>query len=277
MTAHHLPLSEPRMRAALKAVALVAMLSAKFVTCEAPDPDCRHAFRDGQDGLAVIVCEREYTRTQAPATGVLLAKALPRSNKLEEASALANTLLATSARSDAFQILGKIDIHEHRLDAGRTKLESARQLHVAENRPGDVAVDDQALETIFLERKQFTEALRALDTCITESRAANDRILEAYCHMSAGAVLGEVGYFEGAREELARAEPLLEMDRDLAVLAIERGALDQHYGLGPLNQSYNAQAVLEFEAAIKHASAAARTLDLRRAELNLVYSLVETG
>src|SRR4051812_24663068 len=127
MTVHYLALSEPRMRAALKALALVGMLSAKYVTCEPSEPDCRHAYRDGQDGLAVIVCEREYTRTLDPATGVLLAKALRRCNKLEEASALANTLLATSARSDVLQILGKIDIQEHRLDAGRTKLENARQ------------------------------------------------------------------------------------------------------------------------------------------------------
>lgn len=277
MTVHCLELSKPRMRAALKALALVGMLSAKYVICEAPEPDCRHAVRDSNDGLAVIVCEREYTRTQDPATGALLAHMLRRSGKLQAASALANSLLATSAQSDAFQVLGKIAISEHRLDDGRTALERARELHVIEGRADLLAGDDQALVTIFWERKQFTEALRALDTCITESRQAHDRMLEGYCHMYAGSVLGEVGYFEGAKEELTRAALLLNSDRDLASLANERGAMDQHYGLGPFNQSYNAQAVLEFEAAIEHASAAARPLDRRRAELNLVYSLAETG
>lgn len=277
MTVHHLPLSEPRIRAALKALALVAMLSAKFVLCEAPDPDCRHAVRDGNDGLAVIVCEREYTRTQVPETGALLANALRRSGRPQEAAALANVLLATSARADALQVLGKIDLYAHRLDAGQAKLESARALHVAQNRPRELAVDDQALAALFNERKQFAEALRALDTCITESRTANDQILEGYCHMSAGGVLDEIGYFEGAGEELRAAERLLESNRDLASLAIQRGALKQRYGLGPLSQSYNAQAVLDFKRASAYASAAARPRDKRRAELNLVYSLAEIG
>ena len=257
------PLSEPWARTAAKALALVGVLSMKFVSCEPRDPDCRHAVRDSNDGLAVIVCEREYTRTQDPAIGALLANALRRTGKRQEASALANSLLATSAQSDALQVLGRIAYSERRLEDGLTMLENARRLHVTEARPDRLAVDDQVLASIFWAQKRFAEALRAVDTCITESQEAKDPVMEAYCRMTAGEVLGEVGYFDGAREELARAEPLLEMDRDLAALAIERGGLDQRYGLGPLSQTYNRQAVDEFEHAIKYARAAARPWDIR--------------
>ncbi len=277
MNVGRLQFREPWARAAAKALALVGVLSMKFVSCEPREPDCRHAVRETNDGLAVIVCEREYRRTYDPAIGALLANSLRRSGNRREASALANTLLATSAQSDALQVLGKIDYSEKRFEAGLETLEKARRLHVTEKRPQALAVDDQALAAIFWAQKRFDEALRALDTCITESRDANDRVLEAYCHMTAGEVLGEVGYFEGASEELKRAEPLLEMARDLAALAVERGGLDQHYGLGPLSQTYNEQAVQEFELAIKYARAAARPWDLRRAELNLIYSLAELG
>jgi len=277
MNMSRLQLSGPWARAAAKALALVGVLSMKFVSCEPREPDCRHAVRDSNDGLAVIVCEREYTRTQDPAIGALLANSLRRSGKLQEASALANTLTATSARADALQVLGKIDVTEERLEAGRTKLENARQLHVAEKRPDQLAVDDQALAGISRAKKHFAESLRALDACITESREAKDAILEGYCHISAGTVLDEVGSFDGAQEEFSRAEPLLVMDRDLAPLAIARGGLDQRYGFGPLHRGRNEEAVTEFKSAIKHASAAALTRVTRQAELNLVYSLAELG
>lgn len=257
---------------------MVGLLGAKYVICQPSEPDCAHAVRESNDGLAVIVCEREYTYTQDPATGAKLANALRRSGQRQAASALANSLLATSARSDALQVLGRIDVYEDRLDAGRTKLQTARDLHAAENRPEAMAVDDQVISTIFREQKRFAEALRALDACITESRQAKDQIVEGYCHLTAGLVLGEVGYFEGAKKELARAEPLFTLSRDLAALAIERGALDQHYGLGPLSHhSYNAMAVVEFEQASNLATDAALPRVKRQAELNLVYSLAEIG
>jgi tetratricopeptide (TPR) repeat protein len=263
---------------------MVGVLGAKYVTCQPADPDCQSAVHDSNDGLAVVVCEREYARTQDPATGVRLANALRRTGKLQVASALANSLVATSAGADALQVLGRIDVSENRLDAGRVKLERAREIHVAEHRPGPIANDDQALASLFRSQKRFAEALRALDACITESREARDQVLEGYCHISAGLVLGEIGYFEGAHEELARAEPLFVMNRDRASLAIERGALDQRYGLEPLSPSavprsrgYNAQAVLEFARASQYATAAALPRVKRQAELNLAYSLAELG
>src|SRR4029079_2579666 len=172
----------PRVRTAAKVLAMVGVLGAKYVICQPSEPDCAHAVREANDGLAVIVCEREYTLTNDPATGAKLANALRRSGQREAASALANTLLATSARSDALQVLGRIEFRAGLLDAGRTKLESARELHVAENRPEALAVDDYEIASTFRLQKRFAEALRALDACITESRQAKDQVMEGYCH-----------------------------------------------------------------------------------------------
>jgi tetratricopeptide (TPR) repeat protein len=277
MTARYLLRSKPWAGAAVKVLALVGVLGVKYVSCDPTELDCRHASREGNDGLAVIVCEREYARTQDPAIGVTLANALRRSGKRQAAAALANNLTATAARSDALQVLGKIDLSENRVADARRKLEAAHALHATEGRPDQLALDDQALAGIFRGQKQYAEALRALDACITEARAATDRLVEGYCHLSAGAVLDEIGYFEGASKELDLAEPLLVMSRDLAALDIARGGLDQRYVFGPLHQSRNAQAKIDFEHAIRHASAAALPLVTLQAELNLVYSLAELG
>jgi tetratricopeptide (TPR) repeat protein len=266
-----------RARIASKVLALVSLLGAKYVTCQPGELDCEHAVLESDASVGVLVCRQEYTRTGDPATGARLANSLRRSRNFSDASAIANNLLATPARSDALQVLGKIAVSEHRIEAGRAALEAARELHVAERRPREIAADDQALAGVFRNQKRFAEALRALDSCITESQGAGDRVLEGYCHMSAGKVLGEVGYFSGAAEELDRAEPLLVLDRDLADLAIEHGTLDLRNGFGPLRLSHAEQAANEFKRAIRHASAAALTQVEQRAELNLVYALAERG
>jgi tetratricopeptide (TPR) repeat protein len=264
-------------RTVASAVVLVGVLGAKYEACVRGELDCRHAVRDANDGLAVLVCEREYARTSDPWIGAKLANSLRRSGDLPGAAAIANGLLATPARADALQVLGKIAVSQNRLDAGRAELENARALHLAEARPDQVAVDDQALAGIFTRQKQFAEALRALDACIVEARVAQDGIVEGYCHMSAGSVLGDVGSFEGAHAEYELARPLLTMDRDLAALALERGSLNQRYSFGPRHQSYEALAVAELKVAVEHARRAALPRVERAAELNLVYSLAELG
>jgi tetratricopeptide (TPR) repeat protein len=264
-------------RTVASTIVLVGVLGAKYEACVRGELDCRHAVRDANDGLAVLVCEREYARTSDPWIGAKLANSLRRSGDPAAASAIANGLLATSARADALQVLGKIAVSQNRLEAGRAELENARALHVGEARPDQVAVDDQALAGIFVRQKQFAEALRALDACIAEAHLAQDGIVEGYCHMSAGSVLGDVGYFEGAHEEFELAKPLLTMDRDLAALALERGGLDQRYGFGPLHKNYDTLAVAELRLAVEHARRAALPRVERAAELNLVYSLAELG
>lgn len=255
----------------------MGVLGLKFVVCVPEELDCAHAVAASTDSIAVVVCQSEYARWHDPATGARLAGAFRRASNLDAASAIATGLLATSARSDALQILGKIAITQNRLKDARTALESARGLHISERSPGKTAVDDQALAHIFRDQANYVEALRALDACIVEAHEGHDAVIEGYCHMSAGTVLGEIGYFEAAGEELSLSRSLLVMDRDLASLELERGGLDQRYGLGLDHRNYHAQAVVAFERAIAHARKAERPSTVQSAELNLVYSLAELG
>jgi len=264
-------------RALARAALLVGVLGAKYVTCTPDELDCLRATRATNDGLAAVICEREYARTQEPATGARLANVLRRSGKPEAAEALANALLATSARADALTVLGKIALDKGSLGEALDRLQVARALHFAELQIGKVATDDQALAGIFRSQKRFAEALRALNDCVIEAAQAKDRLIEGYCHLSAGAVLGEVGYFEGAQAQLALSEPLLLADRDLSRLELERASLLQYHALGSRRRDENRFAILHQKRAIEHARRAARTTDEIEAELNLVYSLAEVG
>jgi tetratricopeptide (TPR) repeat protein len=266
--------SKERAWFASKIIVLLGVLGMQYVTCSS-DPDCGHAVQRSPINIALVVCQQEYKTTNDPHTGARLANLWRRSGNKADAKALANNLLATPARSDALQVLGKIDVAEGRIGDGQTKLENARTLHAGEQRHREIAADDQALAGIWRDRKRFAEALRTLGTCITESREAHDRVIEGYCHIAAGAVLSEVGYYAGAQEELDLADPLLVLDRDRADLAVERGTLDLHNGLGPQRLMHIELATVEFERAIKHASAASFTAVRAKAELNLIYALAE--
>jgi len=256
---------------------LVGLLGAKYVTCAGDQLDCLRATRAVDDGLAAVVCEREYHQTDDPATGARLANALRRSGKPDSAEALANVLLATPARADALQVLGKIALDKGQLDVALSRLRTARTFHLAEPRLDRVAADDQAIAGVFMRRKQFADALRSLDDCIVEARQGEDRLIEGYCHMSAASVLAEVGYFEGAQEKLQDASSLLESDRDRAALEHESGWLLQRHGFGPSRHDDNLFAVRSFERAIAYARKAKRPGDEASAELNLAYSLAEVG
>jgi tetratricopeptide (TPR) repeat protein len=260
-----------------RAALLISVLGAKYVTCVSGDMDCLHAMRAGDDGLAVVVCEREYAETRDAATGASLASALRRSGKTDAAEALANTLLATSARADAFTVLGRISLNKGRLDEALDRLRTARGLHYAAQQQDRVAGDDQAIAGIFWGQQRFTEALRTLDDCVVEARQGMDRRIEGYCHLSAGLVLRDVGYFEGAQAELALAEPMLTTEHDLATLDNERAGLLQRHALASNRREDNRFAIRDLEHAVEHARRAARTSDQRTTELNLVYSLAEVG
>jgi CHAT domain-containing protein len=264
-------------RRAGKTLLLMAALGVEYTTCERTELDCAHAVMDATDGVAAIVCEREYASTNDPRTGARLANALRRSGDLIGAQAIANGLLVTPARGDAMQILAKIAVSQHRLEDGRKLLEIAREIHAAQGSTTQLARDDQALGDIHYRQDHYADALRVFDTCIAESRQTEDRVIEGYCHLAAGQALGESGYFDGAKQEFALSEPLLTTDRDLAELEAERGALDQLYEFGPRHQNYNAQAAVEYRSALDHARRAARPQSVLSDELNLVYSLTEIG
>lgn len=261
-------------RFAVKLAVLGCLPAGWYVTRSRP-PDCEHASQGGEAGLALVICQQEYERTHEPRTGALLANALRRNEDRATASRLAERLLTTSAQSDALTVLGKIATTEERYAEAIRLLQDARSLHIVEQRGGEIARDEQALAAVHFRTKRFDEALRALDACITLSARAKDRQLEGYCHMTAGFVLTDVGYADGAETELTAAELLLTQDVALADMARTRGRLYQGWGIGPKHRGGNGLAVREFERAIERASTAALTRLRRGAELDLAYSLAE--
>jgi pentatricopeptide repeat protein len=276
------PAADPRavarraLRASLlKIAALVAVLGGKFVVCRTTEIECRTAARELSTGIAVLVCQAEYVRTGEPATGAYLAGVLRRAGNTQAAAALANDLLATSARGDALQTLGRIALTDNRLDAAISALERARQIHLAERRFDQLAIDDQTLAGIFIRQARFADALRALEDCITEGRQARDAVSEGYCHVSAGQALWRLGHFDGARRELERAQALLRGDRDLAVLERHLGDLEQEIWRKPVRQGHHALAIGHFKKALEHAARAKLTHEAVTIELNLAYSFAQ--
>jgi tetratricopeptide (TPR) repeat protein len=267
----------PLPRLASKVLVLFGVLGIYYARCRTTELDCAHAVREATDGVAVAVCEREYVRTGDPLTGIRLANALRRSSDLLAASAIATNLIATSARADALFTLSKIAVEQDRLDDALQLLQRAREAHVAQANLGALAADDQALADIAYRRDHYGDALRAADSCILEAQSAGDPVLEGYCHMAAGKVLSQAGYFETAQDELSRAELLLTTHRDLGELATMRGQLYQLYQLGPMRQNYNALAVEEFERAIEHTRLASRPKRLLVQEIDLTFTLAELG
>jgi tetratricopeptide (TPR) repeat protein len=244
-----------------------------------PDgPDCERTYRTAGSGAAVIACRREYERTRRPATGVLLADAMYRSGDRVRAALLAYSLRTTAARSDALQLLGKIAIPEGRLhEAAERLLDSAQQMHRAENRRSEVAKDALILAGLHGRRDRFTEALYSLDECIVEAQAASDRSVEGLCHLAAARALTLIGYFDEARRELARAEPLLSTDDELAALWLERGNVEQTTLRGRDHATHGDRAIAAFERALGLAARARRTDLVLAIELNLAFSFAELG
>ncbi|HET9626697.1 MAG TPA: hypothetical protein VFP84_35285, partial [Kofleriaceae bacterium] len=242
------------------------------------EPDCAHALLDTNDGIAVVVCEREYIATGDPTTGVTFANALRRSGDLTGATAIASPLVTTSARADALLVLGRIAAVQGRFDDARPLLRAARAAHLAGGATAELARDDQALADVAYRQNQLSDALRALDACLVEAAAAGDAVVEGYCHLAAGKILGEAGYLPSAQHELSLAAPLLrDRPRELGELAAQRGALYQLDALAPDHVDHSTAAIDEYEAAIAHTRRALRPAQLFDAMLNLTYSLAEAG
>lgn len=264
-----------RLRWALVAVAAAAAGAALLV--RPWRKDCRTAAREATDPVAVTVCEREFEDTHDPEIGVLLADAYRRSGKLDVAGAIANGLLATPVQADALQILGRIAFRQGRLDEATEALERARTLHRAANRHAELARDDQTLAGVLTRRQQYAEALRKLDECIAESRIAGDEYIRGYCHVAAAQVLSRVGYFDAAQQEIDEARPLLLRPRERAWFLMEQGNLRQERFHRTAKASELPISVQEFKAARNEAARAQLTELSLSSELNLAYSLAETG
>jgi len=268
--------ARPRILRGLAWVALLAVIGGGLLVYRTRKPDCRTTARTEPDAIVVLVCEREYQRTGDPAAGALLADAHRRSKNHAVASAIANGLLVTSARGEAFRVLGKIAKTENRLDAAMSAFEAARDLHRAGARRGELARDDQAIAGIQQTRHQFAQALRTLDECIGEAHAAEDAITEGYCHLSAAYVLMMAGSFEEAQGELERARPQLTQGRDLVWFESQQANLYQERLRSPVNEGYHEQAIVLFKDALRRAQRAQLPDLVLSAELNLAGSLAET-
>jgi tetratricopeptide (TPR) repeat protein len=257
------------LRVILSATAVATVLALKFVTCD-QEVECLTAARDIGNSQLVAICAAEYERSRDPVIGLEYAKVLHRSGNRAAAHAIATALLTTPVRADAFLLLGRIATLEGRYEDARSALERALELHRAENRLSGVAEDEQALADVLADQHDYTGALRVLDRCIADAHRSGERRIEGYCHLSAARTLGDVGFFQGAHRELASAEPLLESDRDLAMLYVEQGNLAQDLG-------QNALALHAFEAALPKAQRSESARLVRSIHENLAYSEAELG
>lgn len=259
------------------AAGLVAVVAVVLGVRASRQHDCATASRLDSDSTAVIVCQREYDRTKLPLTGVYLADAYRRADNLEAASALANELLATTARADALQTLAKIALRQDRTDDAVQQLQEARRLHRAQGNHVELARDDQALARIQDRLSQYAEALQTLDEAIAEATVAGDPTLEAFCRLTAAKVLTSVGYFEAAYQESDRAAQHLTIDRDLAQLWYARGNLEQEVERSPLRHAHHEQAIAAFERSLELAQRSGLTTLIVNIHMNLAYSLAEVG
>ena len=232
--------------------------------------DCERTVREGNEGLAVVVCRDEYARTGDPRTGARLANALRRSGDLRTAAAAARGLLATAARADALYTLGKIASQEgHDEDAERA-LRLAAEQHRADGRWSEAAKDLLATSELVAKRRDFAAALLVLDEGVRDARRASDRTTEGYCHLGAARVLSQLGVPGVALRELDRAGELFESDGDRTWLYLERGNVLQEIG-------DNARAVPALAQALALAERESRSRSALTARLNLAYSLAELG
>lgn len=244
--------------------------------------NCAVAVHRQTPGVAAGICQREFAETGAPATGIRLAETLRKSGRLPDAWALSLGLLGTSHQADAWQILGNIARAEHHLDAAIPFLELARTQHTRLAKRVEVACDSQALSTVLGAQARYSEALLALDTCITESHAAAAPGVEYTCHLAAEGLLLKVGLLDLAAHELELAAALAQAMPDPSsqfqtALAYMRGNLAQAAGRSGLRPSHEYQAIEEFKRGLVLNQAAQLPQQGVSLELNLAGSLALVG
>ena len=230
--------------------------------------DCETAILESISSIALEVCRREYERTLAPRTGARLADLHRRLGQPREATTYAFGLLATSARADAFQILGKIEIQASRLEQAQSLLEYARAGHRATGQWSGVADDNQALARVFELRGRLSDALRALQECLEIAARSYDGIAFRYCRMPSWRILSRLGLHEMTNWDIEDNEGDPPIQR--AEIASEKANAAQEEG-------HNRLAVELLLAARKHGADAQFPPITISAELNLAYSYAELG
>jgi tetratricopeptide (TPR) repeat protein len=234
-----------------------------------PRRECEVAQKASQIN-AVEVCQRAFRRTQDASTGVRLANALYARNEPGAARRLAILQLATSARSDALYLLGRIAYEEDRYEHASAMLELARILHHSEGEPRKLALDNGLLASVRTDLGEFGEALRLLDECITKMHELQDRSVEIYCRLAAVRTLVRVGYFEATAHEMEAAKPLASSEDEHIDLDNQRGNIAQETGAHPL-------AVEIFKTVLGRSERSTNTIRTINANLNIAYSLAELG
>lgn len=256
---------------ALTCLALFVLFGAYALQAE--PTSCERAKAISQP-VAVAVCAGDYGHSGDPVTGAQLADLLLRAEVRDGATTFARSLLHTVARGDALLVLGKIARDQGDELAARLAFEEAHLLHVGQRRFALAAKDQHALSTVFTREVRFPQALRALDACIVEARAAKPGT-EMYCHLAAADALGRTGFFDAALREIARSQPLAVTDQDHAGREVELAGVYQRISLAPPYLQRNDQAVTALTKAVIHARLFGATELMRTAELNLAYSHAE--
>jgi tetratricopeptide (TPR) repeat protein len=231
-----------------------------------PGPGCADIAHDKRPD-AVQVCQLEFQRTQDPATGLLLAKALRSDGDLAAAKRVAIRLLVTPVQSDALQILGVIARTEGNDEVARIALEGARKLHRSERNPRELARDDGVLASVRTDRSEFVEALQLIDECIAGALLSGDVAQQCYCHLTAARTLIRVGYFSAAEQERDLAELFLASEDARIDLVYQRASAAQESGDHEL-------AIVRFEDALRRRKHPPDGWTIST-ELNLAYSLAE--
>lgn len=219
---------------------------------------------------AVAICRLEYERTRAPATGAHLAQALYDTDDDEAARRVALGLLDTPVRSDALYVLGSVARDDGKDEDALTALQEARGLHRVAHRHRELANDDAVVAMVRIDRDEFEAALRLIDECLTESQLAGDRGVENRCRLSAVKALIHVGHGPAAQRELELSEPLATTDQQRSDHEYQRANFAQEFG-------DHATAVARFKNAEQYRKHSRDTRWTLNTELNLAYSLAETG
>jgi tetratricopeptide (TPR) repeat protein/predicted Ser/Thr protein kinase len=228
-------------------------------------PSCAEATTKGIDAVTIVVCKDEYTRTNDPHAGALLAGALRRTRNVTEAAAVANELLATSARADALYNLGKIATDDNRREDAERSLRLAGELHRRDQQWGEAAADLLALAKA---SNDVVDQLVSLDQAASDAHRGGRRSTEAASHLAAAGILSTIGARTAAFDELERATPMLTAPSDRVQLDLERGNVYQ-------NLEDHAAAIAAFKRAQDLAAPSTRlALSVR---LNLAYSLAAAG
>ena len=249
------------------AIAAIAVVLSQGHQDSQRTPNCLDVVPNGNDAVTILVCKDEYTRTGDPRVGAKLADALSRIGNLKEAAPLATELLATTARADATYTLGKIADDEGRRDDAERLLQHASDLHREQGEWGASATDLLGLANT---SNDIVDQLRDLDQGVIDARRGADRKIEGYCHITAAALLSELGVRTAALNELEHAEHLMTASSDRMWLDLKRGDFHQSF-------EEHALAIAAFERARGRAEAATNARRKLSSSLNLVYSLAEAA